>query len=131
MDDLLWNTMKAEHMIAEQFGHAFGGQGRGGGNRMHLFGIAINHDASGIVRVGDRQWSDEINRDGMPGVWRNGMRLQGCMKQCTSRFGPLACRTSFNILTHVTAHARPVVVPRHEFQGLVMPGMSGDSGIMM
>ena len=59
------------------------------------------------------------------------MWLQGSVEQGASRFGPLTCRTGFDILTHVTAHARPVVVPRHEFQGLVMPGMSGDSSIVM
>ena len=54
VDDLLRNTMQTEHMITEQLGHAFGSQGRGGGNRMHLFGIAINYDANGIMRVRDR-----------------------------------------------------------------------------
>ena len=59
------------------------------------------------------------------------MWLQGCVEQCTPWFGALTCGTGFNILTHVTAHAWPVVIPRDEFQGLVMSRMSGDGSVMM
>ena len=67
----------------------------------------------------------------MPGMWGNGMRLQGCMKQGSPWFGALACRTSFNVLTHITTHAWPVVIPRYQLQRLVMSRMSGDSSIVM
>ena len=67
----------------------------------------------------------------MPGVLGNSMWLQGCMEQGTSWFDALTRGTSFDILSYVTTHARPVVIPRYQLQRLVMSRMPGDSSIMM
>ena len=67
----------------------------------------------------------------MPGVWGNGMWSQRCMEQGTLWFGALTCGTSLDVLSHVMAHALPVIIPRYQFQRLVMSRMSGDSSIVM
>ena len=98
-------------MITEYLGHAFGSQGGGGGNCMHLFGVMIHHDTDGIVHVQDRKWSNKINLDGMPGMWGNGMWLQRSVVQGMTWLGVLTYRTGFNVLMHIMAHTWPIVIP--------------------
>ena len=125
VDDLGGNAVELEHVVTKQLGHAFSREGGVRGNRVHLLGEAVHNHADGVVAGGDRERSDEIEGDGVPGPGRNVVRLQGCLQQGPSWLRPLTRDTALNILSDVSAHARPVVVPGDELKGLAVTCMSG------
>ena len=131
MDDLLRDAMELEDVIAIQLGHALQCLGGVGGQDMNLLGETIHHHTDGIVPLGFRQLSNQVDTDDLPRFRGNVMGMQRIVGTLSDGLNPLTLSTSFNVFPDVPVDPWPPVVASDQLMGLVPSRVPCQGGVVV
>ena len=116
--------MESEDMLLEDLSHTKRIAGHGRRNDVSLLAKPVHYYADGIVTIRLRQFSNEVDGDGVPWMrWRS-IGMKGSSRHLSSGFYPLTLVASCHITVDVIGDLGPEVVPSDEFTGALLSWMS-------
>ena len=98
---------------------------------MDLFGEAVHHHTDGIVSLGFRQLTNQVNADDLPRFGGNIMGVERIVRALSDGFDPLALSTPFDVLPDVPVDPWPPVIASDQLTGLVPSRVSCHGGVMV
>ena len=116
--------MQTEDMLLEDLGHTKRIAGHRRRNDVSLLAKPVHYYANGIVTIRLRQFSDEVDGDGVPWMWWCSIGMQWGSRHLSSEFYPLALVASCHIAIDIVGDLGPEVVPCDEFTGALLSWMS-------
>ena len=96
---------------------------------MRLASGMVNVDRDSIVSIRFRKLGDVINSDDLPGLRWSLLGLEGGLG-VTRMFVPLTDVTASNVVLDKSAHARPPIVTRDQFECTVFTRVAGEGRVM-
>jgi hypothetical protein len=98
---------------------------------MCSFPYRIHHIHDGIVFMCVRKFTDEIHAEDVPAVLWNGERMELSDWAASLDLRPETDVACLNILTNVSQHLWPPVVPGDKLQGFPASGVACNLGVMV
>jgi len=114
-DNTLWEAMELPDVVKKESGCSFRYDCHVCRNKVYSLGDGVYYSYDGVMSRGLWEFDHEIDTECIPPYVWNGEWLKFANKRVLPGFCPEAEITGAHILTNISRHLRPPVVPGHQF----------------